>query len=721
MKISAQKNAPSVSVQDFQSGQPVRLVGLLLALVTVLVYLPVWSHDYICFDDPSYVSDNAVVQNGLTWAGLKWAFFGWHAANWHPLTWLSHELDCQLFGLNPGAHHLVNVLFHAANTVLLFRLWLRLTKACWPSALVAALFAWHPLHVESVAWVAERKDVVSTFFGLLALLAYARYAEASKVQSPKSKVFYGASLAAFALALLAKPMLVTLPFVLLLLDYWPLRRLTAASLAEGWTRVREKWPFFLLAALSCILTVLAQRHEAVISLQQCPLDLRLENAVTAGASYVSKTFWPVNLCVFYALPRHFSAIAVAPSLAILTTVSLLAWRWRQPHGYFLTGWLWFLGMLVPVIGLVQVGSQAMADRYTYLPAVGLFVAVAYGLAEAQGRWKIPALALSLTAILTLGACVAVTEHQLAFWRDTETLFTRALAVTQNNGPAHMMLGVALERQGRTDAALAEYQGALAVDPALVVQVAGGERRPIAAQVRMLLGQSAEQHGRPAEAITNYQAALRLDANLVEAYNNLGNLLDQQGQSAEALQDYQAAVRLKPEMPRVHENLGTQLAEMGRFDDAWREYQESERLAPADPRPFYLTGKAWLRRGDDSQAVAAFQTALRLDPEDSLSLVFLARVLAADEDPQIRNGPQAVALAEKANTLTGGSQPVVLGTLAMAYAEAGRFAEARQTAQAALNRPANGNPEVSSNLEAQLKLYEAGRPFREAFKIPPGKK
>ncbi len=565
--------------------------------------------------------------------------------------------------------------------------------------------------------MAERKDVLSTFFGLLALLAYARYAEPSPVPRSASKIYYGASLGAFALALLAKPMLVTLPFVLLLLDYWPLRRWPGSSLRESARRLREKSPFFLLAALSCVVTLLAQHQNAIVSLRHYGFGLRLENAIVAWAGYCFQTLWPVNLCVFYALPKHVTAIQVALPLAALITITLLAWRARQYDRCYWTGWLWFLGMLMPVIGLVQVGSQAMADRYTYLPIVGLFAAAAFGLARAREQWKIPARIAALAAILVLGACVAVTEHQLTFWRDTETLFTRALAVTRENGPAHMMLGVALERQGRTDAALEQYQAALAIDPTILVQLAGGGNLPIAAQVQMLRGLSAEQHGRGTDALAYYRKALRLDPSLVEAHNSLGNLLDQQGHPDAALEQYQATVRLRPGLPQTHENLGTQLVEMGRYDEALAEYQTAARLSPADPRPFYLAGRAWLRRGDHSKAVAALQNALRLAPSDSVSLVFLARLLASDESPQIRNGDQAVALAEKANALMDGRQPVVLGTLAMAYAEAGRFAEARQTVQTALSL-ATGDQGVTSNLQAQLQLYEAGHPFRDSFAPPP---
>jgi tetratricopeptide (TPR) repeat protein len=549
---------------------------------------------------------------------------------------------------------------------------------------------------------------------LLALLAYTDFAQK---QSPGKKDFFLA-LVFFALALLAKPMLVTLPFVLLLLDHWPLRRITAGGrpLAAGRRLALEKWPFFLLAAVSCVVTFLAQRRQAVVALQQLPFDLRLENAVISCAGYLCKTVWPAKLAVFYPLPEKFSTGRFGLSAAVLAVVSLLVWRWRRQR-CLLTGWLWFLGTLVPVIGLVQVGEQSSADRYTYLPAVGLFVAVAFGIAEAQARLKFPARSLRIAPVLILLACIAATENQLRFWRDTETLFTRTLAVTKNNGPAHMMLGVAFERQGRQDDALQQYHDALACDASAIVQVAGGEKRPLAAHVQLLLGQAAEHRADANEALAHYREALRLDANLVEAHNNLGNLLDQLGKPDEALAHYRAALRLRPESPLLHENLGTQLDSLGRFDDALREYQEAARLAPASPQPFYLMGKAWLRRGQSREAIAAFETALQRDSEDSPSLTYLARVLAADASPQIRNGTRAVALAEKANLLTGGKQPFVLGTLAMAYAEAGRFGDARAAAQSAIQlTPADGKENISG-LEAQLRFYESNQPFHETATSP----
>ncbi|MES1180725.1 MAG: hypothetical protein ABUL66_02560, partial [Verrucomicrobiota bacterium] len=421
-----------------------RLVALLLALATLLVYLPVTRNGFVNFDDGDYVTGNRLVKDGLTWAGIRWAFTTFHASNWHPLTWLSHMLDCQLFGLSPGAHHCVNVLWHAANTVLLFVLLLRLTSSLWPSAFVAALFAWHPLHVESVAWVAERKDVLSTCFALLTLLAYTRYAQSTT--SDRRQVAGGFSssffilhssfylaLVCFALGLMAKPMLVTLPFVMLLLDYWPLKRFSVSAFRfYRFPLLLEKLPFFLLAAVSCVITYRAQDAGAsVASLERVPLHLRLENSLVSYPAYLLKTIWPANLAVIYPLPKEIPGIAAATAAAVLIFFSTVVARARQRSPYLLVGWLWFLGTLVPVIGLVQVGSQSMADRYTYFPLIGVFIAAAFGVHALAVRFQFPKLAAA-AAGLTLTACVGLAENQLRHWRDSESLFAHAVAVTKNN-------------------------------------------------------------------------------------------------------------------------------------------------------------------------------------------------------------------------------------------------------------------------------------------------
>ncbi|HAO80007.1 MAG TPA: hypothetical protein DCQ92_13755, partial [Verrucomicrobia subdivision 3 bacterium] len=474
-----------------------RLITLLLAFATLVVFLPAGSYQFVNYDDTDYVTENPFVKNGLNGTDIKWAFTAFHAGNWHPLTWISHMADCQFFGLNAGAHHFVSVLFHAMNAALLFTLLLRLTGKIWPCAFIAALFAWHPLHVESVAWISERKDVLSTFFALLALLSYAKYVEASKVQSPKSKVYFAWSLLAFALGLLAKPMLVTLPFVLLLLDFWPLERFSFS--AFRFSLLSEKIPFFLLTAISCVVTFLAQRQgEAVVSLAKVSLRYRLENAPIAVVDYLLKLFWPADLCAIYPMLEKIPALQVTVSVAALIFISAAAWRWRNSKPYFLIGWLWFLGTLVPVIGLVQVGGAAMADRYTYIPSIGFFVAVVFLARDFAVRFQIPKFAVATPSILLLAGCIFATEKQLRFWRDSETLFRRTLAVTQNNDIALVNLGVALEAQNRLD-----------------------------------------------EALAVYRQAAKLETGRYQLHNNLGSILDKLGRHAESLAEYREAIRLRP--------------------------------------------------------------------------------------------------------------------------------------------------------------------------------
>ncbi len=669
-----------------------RLVGLLLAFVTLLVYLPAAHHTFVLYDDGDYITENLVVQNGLTWAGIKWAFTTWHASNWHPLTWISHMADCEMFGLNAGGHHFVSALFHAANAVLLFFLLLRLTgfradssseqpDAFWPSALVAALFAWHPLHVESVAWASERKDVLSTFFELLALHAYARYAGFSKVQSPKSKVFYALALVMFACALMSKAMPVTMPFVMLLLDYWPLQRVESFRLKVerreppnlqpatfNLQLLTEKIPFFLLSAASCILTYLSQRTTAVVSLKGVPLDFRLENMVVSYIRYLLKLFWPENLAVLYPLPSRYPWWQVTLAAAAMIAISWFVWRGRRRFAYLPVGWLWFLGTLIPVIGIVQVGSQALADRYSYFPSIGIFIAVAFGARDLAGRFQFSKMRIAVAATVVLAACVFVTEKQLGYWRNDESLFRHAVAATDDNEVAHLNLGVTLERQNRY-----------------------------------------------AEAIAEFHSALRIDPKSVDTLNNLANLLDESGDTNAALAEYQKAISLDPKAAAPRNNLGAFFVKTGRLDDAMKLYAEAMRLDPKDAHPYYLMGKLLLREGRDAEAIPQFRKAAQLAPDDFQMLAFMARVLASAENPQTRDGHAAYLLASKASALTDGVQPAMLDTLAMAYAELGRFDDAQQAMHDAITLAAKYN--LTNDVAAmneRLQLYQNHQPYRVSY-------
>jgi tetratricopeptide (TPR) repeat protein len=665
-----------------------RLIGLLLALITLLAYLPVARDLFINYDDQVYVTDNRTVQNGLTWAGVKWAFTTGYASNWHPVTWLSHMLDCELFSLNAGAQHYVNVLFHAANAVLLLLLLFRLTGALWPSAFVAALFAWHPLHVESVAWISERKDVLSTFFALLTLLAYVRHAQGrARVESressagssllaldPRPSTFdYSLALFFFALGLMAKPMLVTLPFVMLLLDYWPLRRVpwVECRASSVLRLVLEKWPFFLLTIISCVVTFLVQRHgEAVMTIQQFPLHLRVANALIACERYLGKAFWPSNLAILYPLPNHLSWIRAmaATAIGLLGGISWLIWRMRRQCPYLLVGWLWFLGTLVPVIGLVQVGSAGMADRYTYFPLVGVFIIVAFGVRDLANRFQFPKAAVAAAAALTLALCLILTENQLRYWYDSESLFAHTLAATGGDNPnAQINYGAALEQKGRLAEALAQYREVESISP-----------------------------------------------DNVEARYNIGNLLDKMGRPEEALPELRQAVQINPKSPAFHDTLGAVLVELGRFDEAMNQLAEAARLDPAYPAAHFDMGKLLLKQGRDSGAIDEFRTALRLDPDNFQILAYTAHVLAAEENPQIRDGKTALMLAATANALTGGAQPFVLDALGMACAETGDFTNALEVTQRAFDLATAAKMSKLEPLQQRLQLYKNHQPWRESF-------
>ncbi len=543
------------------------LPALILIVLTLAAFLPVLGNGFINLDDDLSVTANPAVRAGITREGIRWAFTSLgYASNWHPLTWLSHQADVSLFGLDPAGHHLTSLLLHAANVLLLLLLLARMTGARWPSFLAAALFAVHPLHVESVAWVAERKDVLSTLLGLLCLLAWLEY-----LRRPASGR-YILALALFVLGLLAKPMLVSFPFVLLLLDYWPLGRRQRREPAGGERGSRylppltEKLPFFILAAASSLVTWLAQaRGGALNPLSRTDPGGRVANALVSYVRYLGKTVWPSGLVPFYPLPAHgWGWWRIAGAALILVAVSLLALRGRRP--WFAAGWLWYLVTLLPVIGLVQVGEQALADRYTYLPLIGIFIMIAWGLDEPA--WRVPRLRhfLAVLAGATLLACAVLTWTQVGYWKDSLTLFGRTLEVSRDNWLALTNYGLALEEAGRYPEATARLEEALALDPGW-------------APARNNLGLALARSGRLAEARVHFQEALRLQPGSAEARLNLANVLALQGLPAEALVQVREAVRLAPRLAMAHNNLGVYLLREGRREEARGEFREALRLDP----------------------------------------------------------------------------------------------------------------------------------------------
>jgi tetratricopeptide (TPR) repeat protein len=603
-----------------------------------------------------------------------------------------------------------------------------LTNVLRPSAFVAALFAWYPLHVESVAWISERKDVLSTLFALLALLAYTRYAKAvtgdrrpvtrnapGTVLPPVTRLpaealakaghpsrFYWLALIFFALGLMAKPMLVTLPFVMLLLDYWPVQRFP-----PFWRLVFEKWPFFVLVAASCVITFLAQHHGGmVVPLEEIPLHYRLDNVPLAYTRYLLKMLWPVPLAIFYPLPKTISPLAVSSAVAVLLAISTAAWLGRKRGPYGLVGWLWFLGTLVPVIGLVQVGHAAMADRYTYFPSIGVFIALTFAVRDWANRLQFPPMVITAVAVLILGGCVVLTENQLRCWRDDELLFSHAISVTEDNEPAHLCLGLAYEMEGRKADALSEYRIGLKLNPYRV--------KTYSDLAHVLAGS-----GHTNEALIELREALRLYPEDAPSHDYLANLLADSGQTNEALAEFREAVRINPKGAALHNNLGAMLIELGRFDEAIEHYAEAARLDPADWRAPYLRGKALLKQGRDMEAIPYFRQAMQIDPDNLQVLIYLAQMLASDENPKVRDGHTAFVLASRANALTGGAQPAMLDALGMACAELGHFDDAQKAAREALNlTKASGMTNDAAVVQQRLQLYQNHQPFRQSFTNAP---
>jgi tetratricopeptide (TPR) repeat protein len=575
----------------------------------MVVYWQVNTHEFINYDDQEYVTENRMVQGGLSWEGLRWAFTTFHAANWHPLTWLSHMLDVELFGMDPGGHHLSSLALHMANTLLLFIVLGRMTGAMWRSALVAALFALHPLHVESVAWVAERKDVLSTAFGLLALLAYHGY-----VRRPAASR-YALVAGLYALSLMAKPMLVTLPLLMLLLDFWPLGRLRPthhpsaggvlfeAIRGGGITHlIVEKLPLLALSLTSSLITLTAQ-HSAMPPYTLVPLVTRLCNALLSYAGYLLKAFWPQNLAVFYPLQVPCQPTLFWLSLAAIAVVTALALRCAKRKPACIVGWLWYLGTLVPVIGIVQVGGQAMADRYTYLPLVGIFVMAIWAVDGAAFRTKSgKAVAGTLSALL-LTALAAFSWVQISHWKNDLTLFSHAVEALPDNHLAHSILGHTLVKQKRYEEAR----------PHLMLAVTRQGNTVLEHALFFNLGIVEEAAGRPELALRYFLQAARLKPDSYDYRFNAGVLSGRLGDNAAAVEQLNAALRIDPDQADGHYNLGVALVEIGDSERALQHYSEALRLRPDHADTHNNMGVALARRGAIREAAIHFEEALRLDP------------------------------------------------------------------------------------------------------------
>jgi protein O-mannosyl-transferase len=712
-----------------------------LTAITWLVFAQTLAHEFVNYDDQIYIYENAKVAAGLSLQNIFWAFTHTVCANWHPLTVISHMLDSQLYGLKPAGHHFTNVLLHTFAVILLLFVLRQMTGALWRSAFVAALFAIHPLHVESVAWVSERKDVLSALFFMLTLGAYTRYVRTLSVGS------YLVVLLFFAFGLLSKPMLVTVPFVLLLLDYWPLRRFGSVAPAKSRHRRRgeeraniqriflEKIPLLFLSFASCVATLFAQRH-FIDPIDRLSLAERLGNAVLATLVYVRQLVWPSGLSVFYPHPRHSLSVAQASVAALLLLAgSAAALMYRRKRPYFLTGWFWFLGMLVPVIGIVQVGMQAHADRYTYLPQIGLYILVTWLAADAVSSWRHRRVLLGTAMAFSIAILTWSSWKQTNYWRDSRTLWTHALAVNPYNEVAHNGLCNLALTQNQFEQAIFHAQKALEIRPesadahnnlglALVGKGQRAEARiefqkviktsPTRPRVHYNLATLLLDSGETDAAITEFQKELRLQPEFVDAHNNLGIALRQKGALDDAFAHFQKAAEIDPLRPKLHQNLAAILLRQGNLDQAIAQLEKELQINPASAEAHNDLGIAWSQQGRIHQAISEWQKALELQPENLNAYCNLIWIFATFPDPAIRNGTNAVTLGERALQLSGERDPRIYRLLAAAYAENGQFDKAIETAHRGAELAANqGNYAVANALESNIGLYQRSIPLRDA--------
>ena len=669
------------------------VICLALIATTLAVFGQTVLYDFVNFDDDLYVYAAPNIKAGLTINGIKLAFTSPHARNWHPLTTISHMLDYQVWGLQAGGHHATSVVLHTIAVLLLFRVLQQMTGALWKSALVAALFAVHPLHAESVAWISERKDVLSAVFFFLMLGAYVRYAHTPSIWR------YLLVAVLFVAGLMSKPMLVSAPGILLLLDYWPLDRIPSRTLEASppgvastkaggsksevdkeWSVSRvilEKVPLILLSLASCVITFVVQKR-ATGAIPPLPWRWRVENAVNSYVLYVWQTLWPARLAVFYPHPNDtLRAWEIILSLALLAGTTVAVIVIRRERSYLFTGWFWYVVMLVPVIGLVQVGEQGHADRYTYLPHIGLFLLAVWGVADLTASRQLTSRIAFATAVVIIVALACQAFLQTRYWSNSETLWAHALAVTSDNDFAHNNLAYLLADRGELDAAISHFEAA--------------------ARIR---SRKTDKHYNAGSAFVEV---------------NLADALARKGRSDEAMLHYDQAIRLEPNYANAYYNRGNVLFAKGRIDEAITDWEKTLQLQPNDAGAHTCLGNALLRRGPLKEVISHYEMAVALDPQDPHSRNNLAWILATSSDARVRDGAKAVDLAQQAVALSGGREAQFVRTLAAAYAEIGRFADAIAAAQqAAVLASMHGKRQLANHVEEDLALYRANLPLRENF-------
>ena len=677
---------------------------------TLVAYEPIRHNGFVDYDDVAYITKNPNVTGGITRESVIWAFTNSYMGNWHPLTMLSHMLDCEIFGLNPLWHHFINVLFHILNVLLIFWILTATTDAMWPSAFVAAVFALHPLQVESVAWAAERKTVLSGLFWFLTIAVYIWYTRRGGIGR------YILLVMVYALCIMTKPVVVTLPLVLLLLDYWPLERIRirktedrkgqraggASQKVSAGRLIAEKIPLLVLSVILSVTTFAAQQNAgASVPLDTTPLDSRFANMFLSYTKYIGKTIWPSQLVAFYPYPNAtfltMAATICVPLFVLILVISIYVGRRRK---YAATGWLWYVGTLVPMIGLVQVGSQGIADRYMYIPILGLLIIVAWAIRDFvfnRPHWKI---AVSVLAAGALLSAVIVTRTQVRYWQNSMSLFEHALKVTKNNPVAEKGYGIALFAEGRLDEAVVHLRNALQTHPGYLT--AGNE-----------LGKVYLKQGKFNEAVACFDELLKRNKNSAEVYYNLGIALSLQKKYEEAIKHFARVLELDPKYPDIHKIMGITLLAAGKTEEAIVQFNESLRMKANQAEVYVNLGKANSILGKYESAIQNWTRALELKPDSADALNNIAWLLATFGEVSTENANKAIELAQHACELTGYNDPEFLDTLAVTYAAAGRFEEAKATANKALSiAKSSGREDLAGEIQERIRLYEAGQPYRQ---------
>jgi protein O-mannosyl-transferase len=698
-----------------------------LALATSVAFFPALRNNFVNFDDDAYVYENPKVTAGLTRRGITWAFTHFHSSNWHPLTWLSHMLDCQLYRLNAGGHHFTSVLLHAVVAILLFIVLQQMTGAFWRAAFVAAVFAVHPLRVESVAWISERKDILCGLFFMLTLAAYVHHARA-----PSAGRYLVVALL-YALGLMCKPMLVSLPLVLLLIDYWPLRRFTDPSSARR--LCVEKIPLIGLAAMSCLVTLFAQRLTAV-SINHIPLAWRIGNAAVACMIYIVQMVWPLHLAPFYPHPAdqqlapgvidQLPAWQIVLAIVAITGISIAAVLWRRERPYVFTGWFWYLAMLGPVIGIVQVGLQAHADRYTYLPQIGLYLVVSWSVAHLIAWRRGSQRILTAAAAIVLVSLTWITRAQVRYWHDSETLWKHSLAVTEDNDYPHYSLGGVYFARGELDKAIAEFRLALYLRPdspfahydiGLVLAKIGRLDEavdhfnaairilPIHPTVHYALGNALLQKGQTNDAIKEFEQQLALQPDHAQARCNLAIALLNQGQLNQAIAQYERTIELRPDYAEAYYGLGNSYIERGNPEKAVKQYEQALKLSPRLVEARNNLATILCQKGEIDRAISELEEAIRIQPDNIDALNNLTWILAMPVGTGSENRLKALPLAQRLHALVGNNNPKVLRTIAAAYAANGKLTEALDVAaQGAKLAREQVDDALAEALEADLSTY-----------------